>query len=67
MIVCGYKATPISERFLIFLNNITNRIKFYNIFIPPNMKEFYDKFDAWLENGGESSCEENNKKQLENA
>ena len=62
IIVCRYKTTPIDERFLNFINNITNRVKFYNIFIPPNMKEFYDKFNAWLENGEESSCEENNKK-----
>jgi hypothetical protein len=48
MIICGYKATPVDGRLLDFLNDITNLVKFYNLFVPPNMEYFYVEFDKWL-------------------
>lgn len=54
IIISGYKATPVNEQFLDFLNKIVTNIRFYDIYIPPNMKNFYDEFDTWLDTNGGS-------------
>ena len=48
IIICGYKATPVNESFLVFINKIIESIRFYNIYIPKNMKSFHKEFDVWL-------------------
>lgn len=50
IIICGYKATPVNESFLVFINKIIENVRFYNIYIPKNMKDFYKEFDVWLKN-----------------
>lgn len=47
-LICGYKATPIDKQFLNFINNFTKIVEFYDIFIQPNMNDFYEKFTIWL-------------------
>lgn len=53
IIICGYKATPVNESFLVFINKIIENVRFYNIYIPKNMKDFHEKFDVWLKNNEE--------------
>ena len=54
IIICGYKATPVNEQLLEFINKIVNNTRFYNIYIPENMKDFHKEFVKWVETNEEA-------------
>ncbi|MGN0405536.1 MAG: hypothetical protein ACI4F1_09960 [Bariatricus sp.] len=39
--ICGYKVVKVDNQFLNFLNNLINKVEFYEMILPPNMQEFY--------------------------
>lgn len=54
IIICGYKATPVNENLVTFLNSFVKKVKFFLICVPENLNDFFEEFEKWEEeNGGE--------------
>lgn len=60
IIICGYKATPVNENLITFLNSFVIKVKFFLISVPENLKDFFEKFEEWEEENGEEINEKSN-------